>query len=269
MLEIGGPGLQIDDQALFPGLGQGHNLHGFRSESPDQGLDGLGDRLRGRPAAGGRELEAVVLRGIVAGGNVDAPGTLGFPDGETHHRRGAIPGGEMAGDTVSRHHLGGGGGKGLGPEAGIVADRHSLMGQACLLQIAGNGLAHQTGIGEGEIFRQNAAPTRGSKFNFRHPGEFLLMQGSGVRDQGSEKQPNVTYSVCQKFFPLAESFKSPPPPFRKGGNYKELLLKSPFEKGGFGGFGKTSKRKEFMGNAIFPAGLPPGVKSQSSLIPGP
>jgi hypothetical protein len=43
------------------------------------------------------------------------------------------------------------------------------------------------------------------------------------------------FSVCQKFFPLAESFKSPLPPFRKGGNCKELLLKSPFEKGGFRG----------------------------------
>jgi hypothetical protein len=27
----------------------------------------------------------------------------------------------------------------------------------------------------------------------------------------------------------------PNPPFRKGGNYKELLLKSPFEKGGLRG----------------------------------
>jgi len=31
------------------------------------------------------------------------------------------------------------------------------------------------------------------------------------------------------------SFKSPLPPFNKGGNYKELLLKSPFDKGGFRG----------------------------------
>ena len=176
MLEIGGPGLQVDDQALFPGLGQGHNLHGFRSESPDQGLDGLGDRLRGRPPAGGRELDAVVLRGIVAGGDVDAPGALAFPDGITHHRRGAIPGGEMAGDAVSRHHLGGGGGKGLGLEAGIIADHHSLMGEAGLLQIVGNGLAHQTGVGKGEIFRQNTPPTRGPEFNFRHPGQFLVAE---------------------------------------------------------------------------------------------
>ena len=103
------------------------------------------------------------------------------PGGETHHRRGAIPGGEMAGDAVARHHLRGGGGKGLGPEAGIVADHHAPMGEAFLVQIVGNGLAHQAGIGEGEIFRQNPPPTRGSEFEFRHPGQFLSMQGSGGR----------------------------------------------------------------------------------------
>ncbi len=73
-----------------------------------------------------------------------------------------------------------GGGKGLGPEAGIVADHHSLMGEAFLLQIVGNGLAHQAGVGEGEIFRQNTPPTRGSEFNFRHPGQFLLQIGYRV-----------------------------------------------------------------------------------------
>jgi hypothetical protein len=34
------------------------------------------------------------------------------------------------------------------------------------------------------------------------------------------------------------------------GNYKKLLLKSPFEKGGFRGILRTSKLKEFMTNAI-------------------
>ena len=76
VLEIGGPGLQVDNHPLLPGLGQGHNLHGFRNESPDQGLDGLGDRLRGRPAAGGRELDAVVLRGLWLAVMLIAPARL-------------------------------------------------------------------------------------------------------------------------------------------------------------------------------------------------
>jgi hypothetical protein len=47
---------------------------------------------------------------------------------------------------------------------------------------------------------------------------------------------NCYYTRCQKFFQLWEAFKSPLPSFKKGGgNYKELLVKSPFEKGGFRG----------------------------------
>jgi hypothetical protein len=42
-----------------------------------------------------------------------------------------------------------------------------------------------------------------------------------------------TYTRCQKFFPILDIHKSPP--FNKGVNYKELLLKSPFDQGGFRG----------------------------------
>jgi hypothetical protein len=38
-----------------------------------------------------------------------------------------------------------------------------------------------------------------------------------------------------KVFSSLDIHKSPLPPFKKGGNCKELLLKSPFEKGGFRG----------------------------------
>jgi hypothetical protein len=43
------------------------------------------------------------------------------------------------------------------------------------------------------------------------------------------------YNDCQKFFPILEIHKSPLPPCNKLGNYKELLIKTPFEKGGFRG----------------------------------
>jgi hypothetical protein len=36
-----------------------------------------------------------------------------------------------------------------------------------------------------------------------------------------------------KVFSAQEPIIIPPTPFKKGVNYKELLLKSPFEKGGF------------------------------------
>ena len=35
---------------------------------------------------------------------------------------------------------------------------------------------------------------------------------------------------------MGKPYNPPCPPLKKGGNYKELLLKSPFEKGGFRGF---------------------------------
>jgi hypothetical protein len=56
---------------------------------------------------------------------------------------------------------------------------------------------------------------------------------------------------AQKFLPLWEAIKSPLPLFKKGGgNYKELQLKSPFEKAIQGDL-RTSLRKEFMANAIY------------------
>ena len=58
--------------------------------------------------------------------------TFAIPDGATHYRRGAIPGSKMTGDAVAGHHFRRSGGESLGPEAGIVADYHSLPCKAFL-----------------------------------------------------------------------------------------------------------------------------------------
>jgi hypothetical protein len=42
-------------------------------------------------------------------------------------------------------------------------------------------------------------------------------------------------AFAKSFFRSLISTNPPYPPFNKGGNYKELLLKSPFEKGGLRG----------------------------------
>jgi hypothetical protein len=60
-----------------------------------------------------------------------------------------------------------------------------------------------------------------------------LMQGAHRAPWHGGQCPPQVYSDCQKFFPLREALKSPLPPFKKGGKCKELLLKSPFFKGGF------------------------------------
>jgi hypothetical protein len=63
------------------------------------------------------------------------------------------------------------------------------------------------------------------KHRFPFPG------GRGLRGGGS-------YNFCQKFFRYGPGSKTkipPNPPLPKGGDYKELLGKSPFEKGGLRG----------------------------------
>ena len=151
-----------------PRLGHRHNLDGLGCEPANQGLDGLGDRLRGRAAGGRGELDAVILRGVMTGGDVDAAGPPARSDGEAHHRGGAIPLGEIADNAVAGHHFRRRGGKGLGAKAGVVADYHPLVGQALLLEISGDGLADQAGIGKGEIFGVDAAPAGGAEFDCRH-----------------------------------------------------------------------------------------------------
>jgi hypothetical protein len=61
------------------------------------------------------------------------------------------------------------------------------------------------------------------------------------------------YIDCRRFFHYGRPYNPPCPPLKKGGNYKEILLKSPFDKGGQGDL-RTSKRKEFMANDIIYGG---------------
>ena len=46
----------------------------------------------------------------------------------------------------------------------------------------------------------------------------------------------ATFSNCQKFLPLWKALLSPLPTLNKWVNYKELLIKSPFEPVDLGGF---------------------------------
>ena len=60
----------------------------------------------------------------------------------------------------------------------------------------------------------------------------------------------AAYSHCQKFLPLGEAYNPPCPPLKKeGGTPKKLLLKSPFEKGGFRGIQEPPNGRNFMANA--------------------
>jgi hypothetical protein len=56
-----------------------------------------------------------------------------------------------------------------------------------------------------------------------------------ARARPSLAATDMVYSNCQNFFRSGTPYNSPLPPFKKGGNYKEMQAKSPFEKGGFSG----------------------------------
>ncbi len=60
-------------------------------------------------------------------------------------------------------------------------------------------------------------------------------------------------AIAKSFFRYGKSDNPPYPPLKKGWNYKELLLKSPFEKGGFRNLqteGIYGKRYRFAGCAL-------------------
>ena len=58
--------------------------------------------------------------------------------------------------------------------------------------------------------------------------------GGLITNTPFRKAPPI--AIAKSFFRYGKSYNPPCPPLEKGGNYKELLLKSPFEKGDLGGF---------------------------------
>jgi hypothetical protein len=55
---------------------------------------------------------------------------------------------------------------------------------------------------------------------------------------GADARPTDLFSyiaIAKSFFRSGKPYNPPCPPLKKGGNYKELQGKSPFEKGGFRG----------------------------------
>ena len=109
---------QQGDEPLGPGL---FVVHGPDIVKDIQGLHLGGD---GRRVLGGQlgavgpiDLVAIVLRGIVAGGDVESGHTAVLPHGEGELRRGAHGLKKAHGDAVGGHHPGGGPGKFLGVNA--------------------------------------------------------------------------------------------------------------------------------------------------------
>ena len=94
------------------------------------GGDGGGVLGRQLGAVGPVDFIAVVLRGVVAGGDVQARSTAVLPHSEGQLRGGAHGLEQAHGDTVARHHFGGGTGELLGVDPAVVADGNAL-GSKC------------------------------------------------------------------------------------------------------------------------------------------
>ena len=88
----------------------------------DVRLDLLRHLRRGRRAVVSGELEALILRRVVAGGHVDAADGLADADGVRDDGRGGVALAKEAGETVGGKHLGDGEAELASEEAGVVTD---------------------------------------------------------------------------------------------------------------------------------------------------
>ena len=135
-------------------LPPGAVLHGGAGE--DLLLDPGLHAVRQLVALAAEHLDAVVLIGVVAGGDDDA-GVGPLLPGEIGHRRG--------GDGAHRLHVAPqvadarhqGGLQHVGGDAGVLADDHGGAGALVLHQHGGDGLAHPEGEIGGEVLPHHAA----------------------------------------------------------------------------------------------------------------
>ena len=164
-------GIAFPDQTHFHGLIVVDGLHVLRLEKGNLLLDLSGDDLIGVPAAGGEDLDAVVDRGVVAGGDGQTIGGLHLLDGEHDQRGGGGTGDHKDVETIARQNLRRPVGGFLGQEAPVVADTDLLA----LVSFQQHQLAkagyHQTDIFLGEFVCDNRPPSTGTKFNHL---DFLL-----------------------------------------------------------------------------------------------
>ncbi len=127
-------------------------------------LDILGDFGQGRARVGGRKFQAVILRGIVAGSEVDGAVELAVQDFEGDGGRGSEGLAQQRANAVVLQDVHGKLGEFFGVEARVVThqNRGIFHFGFCVFGDGGNRQAH---IGEGEIVGDEAAPSGGAKLN--------------------------------------------------------------------------------------------------------
>ena len=157
-------GIYLPDYSLGQGLIVVQGADFLRTEQRDLLLDPPGDGLVRVPASGGKDLDAVVNGGVMAGRDGHAIGKLHPPDGEHNQRRGGGAIHHQRLVAVPRQHLRGPVSGLLGQEAPVIpyADRSSAVSLQ-LHQPAQPG-GHQPDVLLGKLIRNDGPPAAGSEF---------------------------------------------------------------------------------------------------------
>src|SRR5882762_739504 len=130
------------------------------------GFNVLGDFGKSGAGICRRKFQAVILRGIVAGGEID--GTVQFAAlnlvGDGGSRSEGVA--EQRADTVRLQNGDGKGGKFLGVETSVVTDENGGLG-GFGFNVFGDGGDGETHVGEGEIVGDQSAPAGSAEFDGR------------------------------------------------------------------------------------------------------
>ena len=163
--EITGPDVYPLGPAARQSLDEGHLLHppAFPDVPRHYPFQDPGRGGTGRTAERFLHLEAVILGGIVTGGDHDPAPRTPFMDRPGNRRSRRIVVGQPGHDAVARRYLHHPLGKFPRQEAPVVADHHSLPGKPLLVQIIHGGLGHQGKIVKGEVPGDDPPPPVGTE----------------------------------------------------------------------------------------------------------
>ncbi len=144
-------------------MGKGRNA-AVRRKLRGARFDILGDFRQSGAGVGGGEFQAMILRRIVAGCEVDSAIELAAHDFECHRGRGREGFAQERANAVMLQDVHGKLGELFGVETRIIAhqNRGFFCRGFCMLRDSGDRQAH---VGEGKIVGNQSAPSRGAKLN--------------------------------------------------------------------------------------------------------
>ena len=156
---------------------------GARRPPAQECLDAPGQLGRSAAAERRLDLEAVVLRRIVAGGDADPERCLFRHHLTGDHRRRDRSVGKDRGQMVPLEHRCDGLGEPATQEPDVVSHRYSAARPSILTEQVRDGLCHRAHVGEGEVFGDDAPPAVGPEAYRHRPPDPLRRQapfGAGV-----------------------------------------------------------------------------------------